>query len=72
MKSIGSFLFLLGAAAIIFGFMNMYPRILKWIYDWGEGTAWAIKIGFVVVGAALYLLGSRGGSSASADSKAGS
>jgi hypothetical protein len=59
MKSIGSLLFIFGLAAIIFGFMDMAPTVLNWIYDWGEGAAWAIKIGFVVVGAVLYYLGTR-------------
>jgi hypothetical protein len=72
MKSIGSLLFIFGAAAIVMGFMNIVPRLLVWIYQWGDGAAWAIKIGLVVVGAGLYLLGSRSSSSASADSKTGS
>lgn len=59
MKSIGSLLFLFGAAAIVLGFMDRVPSVLEWIYKWGEGTAWGIKIGFVVLGAALYYLGTR-------------
>jgi hypothetical protein len=59
MKSIGSLLFLFGAAAIVFGFMERVPRVLAWIYEWGEGPAWAIKIGFVVIGAALYFIGNK-------------
>jgi hypothetical protein len=59
MKSLGSLLFIFGAAAIIFGFMERVPRILEWIYNWGEGVAWAIKIGFIVVGALLFIIGSR-------------
>ena len=72
MKSIGSLLFIFGAAAIVMGFMNIVPRLLVWIYQWGEGAAWAIKIGLVVVGAGLYLLGSKGGSSAQTDPNRGS
>jgi hypothetical protein len=59
LKSIGSLLVIFGLAAIVFGFMDMYPKILFWIYDWGEGTAWAIKIGFVVIGAVLYVMGNK-------------
>lgn len=59
MKSIGSLLFIFGAAAIIFGFMDRAPRLMLWIYDWGPGVAWAIKIGFVVVGAILYMMGRK-------------
>ena len=59
MKSIGSLLFLFGIAAIILGFMNRVPAVLEWIYGWGETTAWAIKIGFVALGAVLYLVGNK-------------
>ena len=59
MKSIGSLLFLFGAAAIILGFMDRVPILLQWIYDLGETGAWAVKIGFVVVGAAMYLIGNK-------------
>lgn len=59
MKQIGSLLIVLGLAAIVLNFFNFAPKILLWIYEWGEGTAWAIKIGLVVVGAVLYIAGSR-------------
>jgi hypothetical protein len=59
MKSIGSLLFLFGAAAIVLGFMDRVPSVLQWIYNWGDGAAWAIKIGLLVAGAGLYLAGSR-------------
>jgi hypothetical protein len=59
MKSIGSLMFLFGAAAVVFGFMDRAPRLLMWIYNWGDGAAWAIKIGLIVVGGALYLLSGR-------------
>ena len=56
MKKIGSFMAVIGIAAIIFGFIERVPRLLAWIYNWGETAAWAIKIGLVVVGAALYFM----------------
>jgi len=59
MKSIGSLLFIFGAATIIYGFMDRAPRLMKWVYEWGEGPAWAIKIAFVVAGVALYLIGRK-------------
>ena len=71
MKSIGSLLFLFGAAAIVMGFMDSVPSVLQWIYKWGEGTAWAIKVGFVVLGAALYLYGSKQKKAAPVDSTNG-
>ena len=59
MKSIGTLLFLYGVAAIVFGFMDRVPIVLEWIYGWGETTAWAIKIGFVAIGAVLYFVGNK-------------
>lgn len=57
MKSIGTTLMGLGALAIILNFANMVPRVLMWIYAWGESTAMIIKIGAIVLGAILYFVG---------------
>ena len=57
MKSFGSLLFILGLLAIGLNFVNAVPKVLAWIYLWGDGVAWGIKIGLVVVGAILWLLG---------------
>ncbi|MEX0272808.1 MAG: hypothetical protein AB3N16_00345 [Flavobacteriaceae bacterium] len=59
MKKLGSTLVVLGMLAIVLNFVNMVPRVLMWIYSWGETPAWSIKIGIVVLGAVLYLLGGR-------------
>jgi hypothetical protein len=59
MKRIGSVLAVFGIAAVIFGFMNRAPALLQWIYEWGDGAAWAIKIGLIVLGGALYYLGGK-------------
>jgi hypothetical protein len=59
LQKIGSFIFIIGLLAIVMNFFNYVPKLLMWIYNWGEGPAWAIKIGLVVVGAALWFLGSR-------------
>jgi len=48
---------LFGAAAIVMNFMDRVPRLLAWIYNWGETTAWIIKIALIVVGAVLYFMG---------------
>ena len=50
-------MFILGLLAIVLNFANMVPRLLMWIYSWGEGVAWAIKIGLVILGAILYFMG---------------
>lgn len=57
MRRIGSFLVGIGLLAIVLNFANMVPVILMWIYNWGEGVAWGIKIACVVVGAILWFLG---------------
>jgi len=59
MKSIGSLLFILGAAASIFGLMDRDLIVLGWINQWGQNTAWVIKIGFMILGAALFMMGAR-------------
>lgn len=48
---------ILGIAAIIFGFLDRVPSILSWIYNWGEGAAWGIKIGLTVIGGILWFVG---------------
>ena len=57
MKSIGSYMAILGVLAIVFNFMDRVPTLLSWIYNWGDTVAWAIKIGLIVVGAGLWFYG---------------
>ena len=57
MKTIGTYMVIFGILAIILNFFNAVPRLLAWIYNWGEGVAWGIKIAFVIVGAILYFIG---------------
>lgn len=59
MKRIGSTMVFFGAFAIVLNFMNAVPRILVWIYNWGETAAWGIKIGLIVVGAILWFMASK-------------
>ena len=60
MRQIGSFLFIIGILAIVLNVFDRVPRVLMWIYQWGETPAWGIKIALVVVGGLLWLLSSRG------------
>jgi hypothetical protein len=48
-----------GIIAIVFGFINRAPRLLKWIYELGNGAAWSIKIGLVVVGGCFILFSGK-------------
>lgn len=53
---LGASMFVLGLLAIVLDFFNYVPKILFWIYNWGDGMAWVIKISLIVAGAGLYLL----------------
>ncbi len=59
MKTIGTYMAIFGLLAIVLNFFNAVPRLLAWIYNWGEGVAWGIKIAFVIVGAILYFIGRK-------------
>ncbi|GAA4080796.1 hypothetical protein GCM10022389_28610 [Flavobacterium cheonanense] len=41
MKNFGGFLALLGIVAIVMNYLDRVPRLLMWIYKWGDDTAWA-------------------------------
>ncbi len=53
-RNFGSALVILGAMAIALGYANRVPKILSWIYEWGEDTAWMIKVGFLVAGLIFF------------------
>ena len=59
MQNFGSTLAILGILAIFLDFFNRVPKVLAWIYNWGDGVAWGIKIAFVVVGGVLWLIGRK-------------
>lgn len=59
MKTIGTYMAIFGLLAIVLNFFNAVPRLLAWIYNWGEGVAWGIKIAFVIVGVILYFMGRK-------------
>jgi hypothetical protein len=57
MKGIGGFLALAGVISIVLHFIGYNLRILIWIDRWGTGVGWGIRIGLVVVGGILFLVG---------------
>jgi hypothetical protein len=59
MKGVGAFLIGLGILAIVFHFFEKVPGALSWIYNWGDGVAWAIMIGLVVLGIILLMAAAR-------------
>jgi hypothetical protein len=58
-RSIGGFLFLLGVVYLALHFFGYELKIMKWSYLWGESAAWGIKIGMIVLGALLYVIGGK-------------
>ena len=59
MRQIGSLAVVLGILAIVLDYADRVPTLLMWIYNWGEGPAWGIKIALIVVGGLLWLIGGR-------------
>lgn len=61
LNSLGSLMAILGALAIVLGYLDRVPTLLMWIYNWGESTAWVIKIALIVVGGGMWLFSRRAG-----------
>ena len=59
MQKTGGYIAFFGIFAIILKFFDRVPRLLSWIYNWGETVGWVIMITFVIVGGALYFLGKK-------------
>lgn len=57
MKSIGMYMAIFGIGSIVLNQFGYEFSILMWIDNWGTGVGWGIRIGFVVVGAVLFVLG---------------
>ncbi len=57
MKKLGGYIAIIGIATIVLPYLNLQLRFLGWIDNWGEPVAWAIKIGLIVIGAALFFMG---------------
>jgi len=53
-KSIGSFLFLLGLFIIVLDFVYRVPNLLFWIHNWWEVVVWIIKILLLISWAILF------------------
>ena len=59
MQKTGGYIAFFGIFAIILKFFDRVPRLLSWIYNWGETVGWVIMIGLVVIGGGLYFLGKK-------------
>jgi uncharacterized membrane protein YhdT len=59
MRFLGTLLFLYGVAATVFAFLKQDSKgVFDWTNNWGVEAGWAIRIGFIVLGA-LFLLAGR-------------
>ncbi len=56
-SKIGSFMATIGLLAIVLNFLDMVPKLLAWIYLWGDAIAWVIMIAITVVGGILWFFG---------------
>ena len=59
MKSFGGLLFLLGLGSFVLHYMNMEFKLLMWVDNWGPTIGTLIRVGLVVIGGALWLVGNR-------------
>lgn len=59
MKGIGGLLVLLGAGSFVLNMMEREFTLTMWIDNWGPTAGTAIRIGLIVVGAALWFVGNK-------------
>ena len=59
MKSIGGLMLLLGLGSFVLQYMEMEFKLLMWVDNWGPEAGLGIRIGLIVVGGALWLLGNK-------------
>lgn len=57
MSRIGAYIAIAGIASIVMNFFEYNLQILMWIDTWSEGVGWAIRIGLLVVGGAIFFIG---------------
>ncbi len=60
MKIFGGIFLLFGIGSVVLVFFGQVFTLLSWIDNWGPTVGWAIRGGLIVVGAALWFLGSAG------------
>lgn len=59
MKNIGGLMILLGAGSIVLGYVGYEFSVLMWVDNWGPTTGWVIRGALILVGAILWLQGSK-------------
>jgi hypothetical protein len=59
MIGFGKLLFILGAGSFALHFLNMEFRLLMWVDMWGESIGHIIRAALIIIGAALYFIGTK-------------
>ena len=59
MKSWGMWLFIFGAGSFVLNMLGMEFVILSWIDNWGPTVGIVIRVGLMVAGAAMGLIGRK-------------
>ena len=59
MKGIGGLLVLLGAGSFVLNMLDREFTIISWIDNLGPTVGMAIRVGMIVVGAALWFMGNK-------------
>ena len=57
MQRLGSLLVFLGAGSFLLHFANMDFILVSWVDNWGVTAGNGIRVGMIVVGAILWLVG---------------
>ena len=59
MKALGGWLFVFEAGSFLLNMVGMKFMLLSWIDTWGSTVGLAIRVGLIMVGAALRLIGRK-------------
>ena len=59
MKSWGKWFVIFGAGSFVLNLLGMEFVILSWIDSWGPTVGIAIRVGLIVSGAAMWLIGHK-------------
>ncbi|GAB3346006.1 hypothetical protein [Lysobacter tyrosinilyticus] len=59
MKSWGKWFVIFGAGSFVLNMLGMEFVVLSWIDSWGPTVGIAIRVGLIVAGAAMWLIGHK-------------
>lgn len=59
MKTIGMWLAIFGAGSFALNMMGREFALLSWVDNWGPQAGMGIRIGLIVVGAILFVVGMK-------------